>query len=1036
MTNYDIIRGSDIIVTVKPTGKRSRKMMDVNQVNMSFTLNEAINFMIGDYIMVAGERYTIKAPHLPAMTKESSIKYSYQLLFKNKAADLIEPAYLQLDADNKFTIATFDLMGNADTFIDLLILNANRDQSGWVKGTVDETPFINQPFANENCLSVLSTLATTYNLEWWVDGQTIHMTKKGVNENLKLRYGKGNGLYTIGRTTVTDRNIVTRLYAYGSEQNLPANYKGYSKHLKLPGDTPYIMGNTAKYGIVERSVSFDDIRPERKGVVTNTSDAYTFTDAAMDFDVNDCLLPGVTAKAAFNTGQLAGYQFEITNYNAATKTFRIKQNQDEKALVLPSDLLRPAVGDEFVLIDMKMPQVYIDNAEQRLLVRAQQYLADNSEPMVVYNVACDKQHFRRNNITINLGNYIKVIDEEFNLDSYIRITADEQDLQNLYDHNLDLQQVVSVSQVMRNYEAYSAIKSAVRINRLNDVARSRMSWLQAQELRDKIYDVDGYFDAGNIKPLSIETAMLSAGARSQQFALQGVMMSANYEGTANKFYTSAGSLVHFTLADSPVTWQIPEKVIAGLEPQQAYYIYVKCDKSTDQGEVILSASVIATAAVAGYYHFWVGVLHSAIDGVRGISLTYGQTTINGRFIKTGRVEGNGAYFDLDEGEIGGKIAFASGSSGYDNLTDKPNLDVFALNSYVEGIRSELQSQIDGAITSWFYNYEPTLTNEPASLWATDEVKDKHLGDLFYWTSKGYAYRYAKQAQVYSWLPVADTDIVLALQKAKDAQDTADGKRRTFIVQPFTPYDVGDLWTDGTQLMRCEASRSSGAFNANDWTAATNHDNTKTVIDGGLITSGAVVLGDENGQWAGISGSVVDYNSVLIWAGSNFAGRFTADFRVTITGRVTMKNADVQGKITATSGKIGAWNITEDGGISNDDGTAFVLAKQLGNGGKVSAGIGTNVFDVDSVVLPAGTKGVAFFENSVVNSGINVALYCKAHNGSQNYAAYFEGPVRIRGVYGSQNVANLTIDGLPGGGESGKQYLLWDYTTGRIYAKND
>lgn len=44
---------------------------------------------------------------------------------------------------------------------------------------------------------------------------------------------------------------------------------------------------------------------------------------------------------------------------------------------------------------------------------------------------------------------------------------------------------------------------------------------------------------------------------------------------------------------------------------------------------------------------------------RLIALTYGATTINGRFLATGRIQsGDGqTYFDLDAGEIGGTLNF-------------------------------------------------------------------------------------------------------------------------------------------------------------------------------------------------------------------------------------------------------------------------------------------------------------------------------------------------------------------------------------------
>lgn len=134
----------------------------------------------------------------------------------------------------------------------------------------------------------------------------------------------------------------------------------------------------------------------------------------------------------------------------------------------------------------------------------------------------------------------------------------------------------------------------------------------------------------------------------------------------------------------------------------------------------------------------------------------------------------------------------------------------------------LQSQIDGAITTWFFNGVPTLSNQPAVEWTTDEEKANHLGDLYYDQNTGYAYRFAYIDNAYSWSKIVDADVTEALAIANSAKDTADSKRTVFIVQPTPPYEVGDLWTNGTDLKRCIVRRQSGSFNAADWDLATNY----------------------------------------------------------------------------------------------------------------------------------------------------------------------------------------------------------------------
>lgn len=148
---------------------------------------------------------------------------------------------------------------------------------------------------------------------------------------------------------------------------------------------------------------------------------------------------------------------------------------------------------------------------------------------------------------------------------------------------------------------------------------------------------------------------------------------------------------------------------------------------------------------------------------------------------------------------------------------------FISNTYTTDINN-LQSQIDGQIETFFYDYEPTLQNIPASGWTTNEERKKHEGDLFYWKSKGYAYRFMQDGATWKWQLVQDTDITLALAAAEKAQDTADHKRRVFVVQPEPPYDIGDLWTQGSNgdLMRCKVARASGSYSASDWEKASKY----------------------------------------------------------------------------------------------------------------------------------------------------------------------------------------------------------------------
>ena len=147
-----------------------------------------------------------------------------------------------------------------------------------------------------------------------------------------------------------------------------------------------------------------------------------------------------------------------------------------------------------------------------------------------------------------------------------------------------------------------------------------------------------------------------------------------------------------------------------------------------------------------------------------------------------------------------------------------------LSDYAEtvtGSLGELQDQIDGQIETFYYDYEPTLQNKPASDWTNATERKKHIGDLFFNKTTGYAYRFMQDGATWGWTLVQDTDITKAMKAAEDAQDTADHKRRVFVTKPQPPYDIGDLWSqgesEGGDILTCTVSRAKGAsYVQSDW----------------------------------------------------------------------------------------------------------------------------------------------------------------------------------------------------------------------------
>lgn len=154
-------------------------------------------------------------------------------------------------------------------------------------------------------------------------------------------------------------------------------------------------------------------------------------------------------------------------------------------------------------------------------------------------------------------------------------------------------------------------------------------------------------------------------------------------------------------------------------------------------------------------------------------------------------------------------------------------------SKFDGDISGLKDQIDGAIQTWFYDGIPNALTEPEVHWTTEKDRQTHLGDLYYDNQTGFCYRYMNQNGVYSWGRIQDTEVTKALADAANAQTTANAKKRIFIVTPKPPYDIGDLWVQGSNgdIMRCQTPKLDGqAYAEADWVKASKYTDDTAVTN--------------------------------------------------------------------------------------------------------------------------------------------------------------------------------------------------------------
>lgn len=208
------------------------------------------------------------------------------------------------------------------------------------------------------------------------------------------------------------------------------------------------------------------------------------------------------------------------------------------------------------------------------------------------------------------------------------------------------------------------------------------------------------------------------------------------------------------------------------------------------------------------------------EGDLWVNATYG-TIYNNDLLRCKTSKASGAAFSIDHWELSARYTDDTrANEAYDIANESKNY----IENVLPGEFEKLQNQLDGKVESFFYDYDPTTSNYPASEWTTAELKEAHLNDTFTNTESGQSWRWLYKDGAYKWVEIADTQAAEALRLAQQAQDTADGKRRVFVATPTTPYDVGDLWVQGSSgdIMRCKTARATGSYTASDWVKASKY----------------------------------------------------------------------------------------------------------------------------------------------------------------------------------------------------------------------
>ena len=363
-----------------------------------------------------------------------------------------------------------------------------------------------------------------------------------------------------------------------------------------------------------------------------------------------------------------------------------------------------------------------------------------------------------------------------------------------------------------------------------------------------------------------------------------------------------------TLKNSSGMYSTAEKQPDG---STIYYLHDKPTIAESQNVIKLTAEAIGFSTDGGKnypYGFTItGEMITRLLYAEGINADYintGALTVkdkSGNIIFYADMETGTVKISGDNVTIGGKTAPEAIS---DAVKESKNYADGKVSDFAETVTksvADLQNQIDGQIETFYYDYEPTLKNIPASDWTTEDDKKKHEGDLFYWKSKGYAYRFFKDGDTWKWQLVQDTDVTKALRKASFAQSTADSKCRVFLTQPTPPYDTGDMWNQGQNgdILTCVVARGEGAsYVETDWQKLNKYTDDETANKAleEARKSRAMIINLDN-----------DYQAIT----TDYKGEYTSFPECHTTAQVLYGHTDISNDCTynvqKSSGVVGSWN---------------------------------------------------------------------------------------------------------------------------------
>ena len=432
LTLYDRYGNEKAELQANDSSRQDKAVQGDNVLSLGFTLYEHVSIDVNDYVDFCGERYWALEQYEPA--EKSSVEWEYNV--KLYGIESLIKRFLVLNNTDGENEAVFTLTARPVDHVRLIVkcINDGMDQTTNFKvGSVEGTDNVVINYEGKYCDEALKELADAVGVEWWIEGETVNLSRCEFGSYVVLGYGEG--LTSLEQDKADNVKFYTRLFPIGSSRNIDRETYGASR-LQLPGGAKYVdlPDLVEKYGVIHHyeQEAFSGIYPRRVGEVSSVrseevedSDGKPFTiwyfkDDGLTFDPNDYEIGGLVKHVSFQEGsELAGlgaedgHYFEV-NYDSETHEFEIITTwpyDDDRQL--PGDTLVPQPRDKYILWNIRMPDEYYTLAEKEFQTSVEEYNRKHVQDVSLYKGGTDHVWIEETGTELEIGRRVRLKSQEY-----------------------------------------------------------------------------------------------------------------------------------------------------------------------------------------------------------------------------------------------------------------------------------------------------------------------------------------------------------------------------------------------------------------------------------------------------------------------------------------------------------------------------------------------------------------------------------------------------------------------------------------------